>query len=32
VNTISCHVVFDVDARLEAFGRVLLGLNPEALL
>jgi alkylation response protein AidB-like acyl-CoA dehydrogenase len=32
VNTISCHIVFDVDARLEAFGRVLLGMNPEALL
>ena len=32
VNTISCHMVFDVDARLEAFGRVLLGLNAEALL
>jgi len=32
VNTISCHMVFDVDARLEAFGRVLLGMNAEALL
>ena len=25
VNTISCHVVFDLDGRLEAFGRLLLG-------
>jgi len=31
VNTISCHMVFDVDTRLEAIGRVLLGLNAEAL-
>jgi alkylation response protein AidB-like acyl-CoA dehydrogenase len=28
VNTISCHVVFDVDGRLEALGRLLLGLDP----
>jgi len=28
VNTLSCHVVFDLDARLEAFGRMLLGLDP----
>lgn len=27
VNTISCHVVFDVDGRLESFGRLLLGLD-----
>lgn len=28
VNTISCHTVFDIDGRLEAFGRTLLGLDP----
>jgi 3-hydroxy-9,10-secoandrosta-1,3,5(10)-triene-9,17-dione monooxygenase len=28
VNTISCHVVFDLDSRLESFGRLLLGLDP----
>jgi 3-hydroxy-9,10-secoandrosta-1,3,5(10)-triene-9,17-dione monooxygenase len=28
VNTLSCHVVFDLDTRLEVFGRVLLGLDP----
>lgn len=28
VNTISCHTVFDLDNRLEAFGRLLLGLDP----
>lgn len=28
VNTLSCHVVFDIDARLELFGQVLLGLDP----
>jgi alkylation response protein AidB-like acyl-CoA dehydrogenase len=28
VNTISCHIVFDLDGRLEAFGRLLLGLDP----
>lgn len=27
VNTLSCHVVFDLDARLEIFGRALLGLD-----
>ena len=27
LNTISCHVVFDLDGRLEAFGRLLLGLD-----
>jgi hypothetical protein len=27
LNTISCHMVFDLDGRLEAFGRVLLGLD-----
>ncbi|MGE0823351.1 MAG: acyl-CoA dehydrogenase family protein [Candidatus Binatia bacterium] len=26
VNTISCHIVFDLDGRLEAYGRLLLGL------
>jgi 3-hydroxy-9,10-secoandrosta-1,3,5(10)-triene-9,17-dione monooxygenase len=28
VNTLSCHLVFDLDARLEAFGRSLLGFEP----
>jgi 3-hydroxy-9,10-secoandrosta-1,3,5(10)-triene-9,17-dione monooxygenase len=28
VNTIGCHIVFDLDSRLEAFGRLLLGLDP----
>jgi 3-hydroxy-9,10-secoandrosta-1,3,5(10)-triene-9,17-dione monooxygenase len=28
VNTISCHVVFDLDGRLEALGRLLLGKDP----
>ena len=28
VNTLSCHTVFDLDGRLEAFGRMLLGLDP----
>jgi 3-hydroxy-9,10-secoandrosta-1,3,5(10)-triene-9,17-dione monooxygenase len=28
INTLSCHTVFDLDGRLEAFGRVLLGLDP----
>ncbi len=27
LNTISCHVVFDLDGRLEAFGRLMLGLD-----
>jgi len=27
VNTISCHIVFDLDSRLESFGRLLLGLD-----
>lgn len=27
LNTISCHVVFDLDGRLESFGRLLLGLD-----
>ncbi|MBI3797330.1 MAG: acyl-CoA dehydrogenase, partial [Deltaproteobacteria bacterium] len=28
VNTPACHTVFDMDSRLESFGRVLLGLDP----
>lgn len=28
INTLSCHTIFDLDGRLEAFGRVLLGLDP----
>lgn len=28
INTLSCHMVFDLDGRLEVFGRVLLGLDP----
>ena len=28
VDTLSCHVVFDLDARLESHGRTLLGLDP----
>ena len=28
VNTLSCHLVFDLDARLETYGRTLLGLEP----
>src|SRR5215470_13059886 len=27
LNTISCHVVFDLDSRFESFGRLLLGLD-----
>lgn len=27
VNTLSCHVIFDLDARLETHGRLLLGLE-----
>ncbi len=27
LHTISCHVVFDLDGRLEAFGRLMLGLD-----
>lgn len=27
INTISCHMVFDLDGRLEAFGRLLLGMD-----
>lgn len=32
VNTLSCHVVFDLEARLELYGRVLLGLEPNGLI
>ena len=28
VNTISCHVVFDLDSRLQTYGRTLLGIDP----
>lgn len=28
VSTLSCHVVFDLDSRLEIYGRTLLGLDP----
>lgn len=28
VNTLACHVVFDLDGRLEMYGRALLGLTP----
>jgi alkylation response protein AidB-like acyl-CoA dehydrogenase len=28
VNTLACHVVFDLDSRLEIHGRTLLGLEP----
>jgi 3-hydroxy-9,10-secoandrosta-1,3,5(10)-triene-9,17-dione monooxygenase len=28
VNTLACHVIFDLDARLEIHGRALLGLDP----
>ncbi len=31
VNTISCHVVFDLDQRLEMYGRALLGREPGGL-
>ena len=29
VDTLSCHTVFDLDARLETYGRALLGLDPQ---
>jgi alkylation response protein AidB-like acyl-CoA dehydrogenase len=32
VNTIACHAVFDLDARLELYGRTLLGLDPRGLI
>jgi alkylation response protein AidB-like acyl-CoA dehydrogenase len=32
VNTMACHVVFDLDARLETFGRTLLGLPANGIL
>lgn len=28
VNTMSCHVVFDLDSRLQTYGRTLLGIDP----
>lgn len=28
VNTMACHVLFDLDARLESLGKTLLGLEP----
>ena len=28
VETLSCHLVFDLDSRLETYGRVMLGLEP----
>lgn len=28
VNTMACHVVFDLDARMENYGRTLLGMDP----
>lgn len=28
VNTMSCHVVFDLDSKLETYGRMLLGIDP----
>ena len=30
VNTMSCHVVFDLDSKLETYGRMLLGMDPGA--
>jgi alkylation response protein AidB-like acyl-CoA dehydrogenase len=32
INTLSCHVVFDLDARLEIMGKTMLGGEPEGLL
>jgi alkylation response protein AidB-like acyl-CoA dehydrogenase len=31
-NTMACHVVFDLDSRLETFGRAALGLDPQGML
>jgi 3-hydroxy-9,10-secoandrosta-1,3,5(10)-triene-9,17-dione monooxygenase len=31
VDTLSCHVIFDLDAQLESHGRALLGLQPNAI-
>jgi alkylation response protein AidB-like acyl-CoA dehydrogenase len=31
VNTLSCHVIFDLDSRLEVYGRTLLGRDPGGL-
>jgi alkylation response protein AidB-like acyl-CoA dehydrogenase len=32
VDTLSCHVIFDLDSRLESHGRALLGLEPTGLI
>ncbi|MCP4245403.1 MAG: acyl-CoA dehydrogenase [bacterium] len=29
VDTLSCHAIFDLDARLETYGRTMLGLDPQ---
>lgn len=29
VDTLSCHTIFDLDSRLESYGRTLLGLDPQ---
>jgi alkylation response protein AidB-like acyl-CoA dehydrogenase len=31
-NTMACHAIFDLDSRLETYGRTLLGLEPEGIL
>lgn len=31
-NTMACHVVFDLDNRLETYGRTMLGLDPQGIL
>ena len=31
-NTMACHVVFDLDGRLETYGRAMLGLEPNGML
>jgi hypothetical protein len=31
-NTMACHVIFDLDSRLENMGRTMLGLEPEGIL
>jgi alkylation response protein AidB-like acyl-CoA dehydrogenase len=32
VATLSCHAIFDLDARLEIYGRTLLGLDPRGMI
>jgi alkylation response protein AidB-like acyl-CoA dehydrogenase len=32
VNTMACHVVFDLDSRLENYGKTMLGMEPEGLI